>query len=367
MTEQPLRPRLAILRNEMARDHVQWVEACEQLAHRITWDVIDLTADDWWERLCQGRYDGLLAQPTGWTSRMKALYDDRITRIERDLHLPMIPCMAEIMIYENKRALASWLRTNAVPHPETHVFDSPEGALRFLEGTAFPLVAKTSMGAGGSGVRVLRSAEEAKKYVRTTFHGQGAPRASGPKWKSPGFLLRALRKLSDPSELMERLRAYRSISNDAQRDHVLFQAFVAHRFEWRAVRIGDSFFAHKKLVQGEKASGSLLKEYGDPPLALLEFVRELTQRHGFRSVAVDVFENPTGGYLVNEIQCVFGQSDPYQMLVNGEPGRYRHDQDAWRFEPGDFNRYGSYLLRLQYFLDLFDRRRLPAPAASSER
>ncbi len=365
MTEQPQRHRLAILRNEMARDHLQWLEACEQVAHRITWDVIDLTAHDWWLRLCEDRYDGLLTQPTGWSSRMKALYDDRIARIERELHLPMIPGRSEIMIYENKRALASWLGAHAIPHPGTHVFDSPDEALRFLEGTALPLVAKTSMGAGGSGVRVLRSVEEAKKYVLATFHGQGAPRASGPKWKSPGFMLRALRKLSDPARLIERLRAYRSIRNDAQRDHVLFQAFVAHRFEWRVVRIGDSFFAHKKLVQGEKASGSLLKEYGDPPLALLEFVRELTQRHGFRSVAVDVFENPAGGYLVNEIQCVFGQSDPYQMMVNGEPGRYRHHQGAWHFEPGDFNRFGSYLLRLEYFLDLLDVRQVPA--ASSER
>ncbi len=367
MTEQPIRHHLAILGNEVARDHVQWIQACEQLAHRITWDVIDLTADDWWQRVREGPYDGLLTQPTGWSSRMKALYDDRISRIERDLHLPMMPCRAEIMIYENKRALASWLQAHAVPHPETHVFDSPDRALRYLEATTFPLVAKTSMGAGGSGVRVLRSMQEAKKYVLATFHGKGAPRASGPKWRSPGFLPRALRKLSDPSELMARLHVYRSIRNDMQRDHVLFQAFVPHQFEWRAVRIGESFFAHKKLVQGEKASGSLLKEYGDPPLALLDSVLELTQRHGFRSVAVDLFENPAGGYLVNEIQCVFGQSDPYQMLVNGEPGRYRHEQGAWRFEPGDFNRFGSYLLRLEYFLGVLDRRRADPPTAFPER
>lgn len=367
MTEKLSRPRLAILRNEMAQDHVQWVQACEQLAHRITWDVIDLTADDWWQRLCAGRYDGLLTQPTGWSSRMKALYDDRISRIDRDLRLPMIPCRGEIMIYENKRALASWLREHGVPHPETHVFGSPDEALRFTDKGVFPLVAKTSMGAGGCGVRVLRSAHEVRKYVRATFHGPGAPRASGPKWRRSGFLLRALRKLARPSDLIERLRAYRSIRNDVQRDHVLFQAFVPHGFEWRAVRIGDSFFAHKKLVDGEKASGSLLKEYGDPPLALLDLVRELTQRHGFRSVAVDVFENPAGGYLVNEIQCVFGQSDPYQMLVNGVPGRYRHAQGSWHFEQGDFNRFGSYLLRLEYLLDMLADRAVHAPAASSAR
>ena len=29
-----------------------------------------------------------------------------------------------------------------------------------------------------------------------------------------------------------------------------------------------------------------------------------------------------GQYLINEIQCIFGQSDPYQMIIDGNPGRY---------------------------------------------
>jgi hypothetical protein len=102
---------------------------------------------------------------------------------------------------------------------------------------------------------------------------------------------------------------------------------------------------------------------------LLDFVRKLTDEHGFRSVAIDAFEIPASGpgtdpgYLVNEIQCVFGQSDPHQMLVNGVPGRYRSLDGQWLFEPGDFNRFECYLLRLAYFLDVLDHRSASAPAA----
>ena len=354
MTMLPTRPcyRLAILRNEMDNDHAHWLMACEHLSEQVDHDVINLLDDHWTTRVREGRFDGFLAQPTGWSTRTKALYDKRAELLHREFHLPMIPSWPEIAIYENKRALAAWLNVNGIPHPETHVFENRVDAIRFLKGTRFPLVAKTSMGAGGSGVRILRSAEEAVGYVERTFNGPGAPRDSGPKWRKQGFAMRAIRKLVQPAAMLERLREYRSIKNDPQRDHVLFQAFVPHTFEWRAVRIGDSFFAHKKLVMADKASGSLLKEYTDPPRSLLDFVRGITDAHSFRSVAIDVFENHEGGYLVNEIQCVFGQSDPHQMIVDGVAGRYRWVQDAWLFEPGDFNRFESYLLRLEYMLDI---------------
>lgn len=348
----PARFRLVILRNEVDSDHLLWIQACEHMADRVDHSVIDLTKDDWLMRFGEGRFDALLAQPTGWSTAMKEHYDERIAQLGERTRLPMIPSLSEIRIYENKRVLAHWLQANGIPHPETRVFEDPAAAATFLRTATFPLVAKTSLGAGGSGVRILRSVKSAAAYVEQTFNGAGAPRDVGPKWQKPGFAKRVLRKLADPAAMLGRLREYRTLRNDAQRDHVLFQAFIPHTFEWRVVRIGDSFFAHKKLVDAEKASGSLLKEYGDPPKQLLDFTRELTDKHGFRSVAVDIFEAPGGGYLVNEIQCVFGQSDPHQMIVDDVPGRYLWVNGAWLFEPGDFNRFECYLLRLEYMLDV---------------
>lgn len=359
--------RLVILRNEVDSDHLLWIRACEQLADRVDHVVIDLTKDDWLARFQEGRFDGVLAQPTGWSAAMKALYEERIAHIEECAHLPMIPSVSEIRIYENKRALAHWLRVHGVPHPETHVFEDPVAALAFIRSAAYPLVAKTSLGAGGSGVRILRSAESAAAYVEQTFHGSGAPRDVGPKWRKPGLARRMLRKLTDPAAVFARLREYRLLRNDAQKDHVLFQAFVPHKYEWRVVRIGDSFFAHKKLVAADKASGSLLKEYGDPPKDLLDFARELTDRHGFRSVAVDMFEAPDGGFLVNEIQCVFGQSDPHQMIVDDVPGRYRWLKGKWSFEPGDYTRFECYLLRSEYMLEVLSSAPTTASRAQAVR
>jgi hypothetical protein len=123
------------------------------------------------------------------------------------------------------------------------------------------------------------------------------------------------------------------------------------------VRIGDSFFAHKKIAKQEKASGSLIKEYGDPPRSLLDFVKDITDRHQFFSQAIDIFETGQDTYLVNEMQCFFGQSDPYQMLVDDKPGRYVKRSGEWQFEEGDFNRNQCHNLRLSFVLEKLGRQK----------
>ena len=136
----------------------------------------------------------------------------------------------------------------------------------------------------------------------------------------------------NPRELRLKILSYRNERSETQQDFILLQEYIPHTFEWRCVRIGDSFFAHKKLVRHEKASGSLLKGYDQPPVDLLDFIRQITDLRNFQSQAVDIFVAENGAYLVNEMQCIFGQSDPHQMLINGQPGRYVFDSGQWIFE-----------------------------------
>ena len=150
-----------------------------------------------------------------------------------------------------------------------------------------------------------------------------------------------------PKKILEKYGLYKARALDAQRDFVLLQEYIPHQFEWRVVRLGESFFAHKKMLLGDMTSGSLLKDYENPPLELLYFVKELTDRFHFKSMAVDLFETNTSEYLVNEMQCIFGQSDTYQMKKDGIIGRYIHINEKWEFEAGDFNTNESFDLRLE--------------------
>ncbi|MBX2874354.1 MAG: hypothetical protein KTR30_19695, partial [Saprospiraceae bacterium] len=280
------------------------------------------------------------------------LYDERVRVLHTVFDIPVYPSMEEIEIYENKKYFSYWAKARQIPHPATEVFYFEKEAIESLEHTSFPVVAKTSIGASGRGVRILKTKEDAQDYIRSTFSGEGANRSVGPKWRKKGFVGRVIKKLLNPTAFKAKLQQYKNARNDVQKDFVIFQEYIPHDYEWRCVRIGDSFFAHKKLMDGEKASGSLLKGYENPPLELMDFVKEVTDAYGFYSQAVDVFEPRPGQYLINEMQCIFGQSDPYQMKVDGIIGRYVYHSDQWVFEAGDFNGLESYLLRMDHFIEL---------------
>ena len=232
--------------------------------------------------------------------------------------------------------LSFWLKAYDIPHPRTWLFYNKVEAENFIRNIRFPLVAKVNIGASGSGVTILHSSKDAISYIHESFSNKGAPRRWGPNFESGGLLERGLHYIFHPEEIKRKLENFKTKRAEIQKDFVMFQEYIPHDFEWRVVRIGDSFFAHKKIKAGEKASGSLLKVYEIPPFQLLDFVKGITDKHHFYSQAIDIFENKKQGYLINEMQCFFGQSDPYQMLVNGKPGRYILQNRKWIFEEGSF-------------------------------
>lgn len=342
--------KVIILGNETTTDSEGWVLACEARKSDIEYSLIDLTADFWLDKIMSQSFDILLAKPTGLSSLFKQLYDERIYILSKVLHYPIFPSAEEIFLYENKRFLSYWLKANKFPHPETHVFYRKDEALKYLTNSSYPLVAKTNLGASGSGVTFLNDKLIAQKYLFAAFSKRGASKRWGPNLIKGNLIKRGLHYLIEPRDISKKLTIYQTRKRDIQRGFIIIQEYIPHEYEWRVVRIGDSYFAHKKLKIRGKASGSLLKGYTDPPLSILDFVKNITDKFNLFSQAIDIFELCPESYLINEMQCIFGQSDPFQMLVNQKPGRYFHDDSKWIFEEGDFNSNQCFDLRLDYVI-----------------
>lgn len=340
---------IAIVSNEDSQSHLLWVQALKNKGIG-TFDVIDITQNNWLDVFLEKSYDLIILRPPGKHELFKNLYDERVLLLSQYVKAPIYPSVNEIFIYENKRFLRDWLEINDIPHPKTFVFYKEQDAIGFLNTTALPIVAKTNIGASGNGVRILKTTEEARKYIKIAF-STGVRPITGPKLTKGSPIKKFKKVLKNKKFLKQRLKDYNSGNLNTQYHFVIFQEFIPHEFEWRCVRIGDSFFAHKKIVKGEKSSGTLLKGYNNVPYKLLDFIKNISDKHNIKSAAIDVFENQSA-YLVNEIQCYFGQSDPYQMLVNDKPGRYIFTNNQWVFEEGMFNTTESYDLRLQDALKL---------------
>lgn len=312
--------------------HEKYAISCGELG--IPCVVVDGLAPDWLEQVKNTTVDGWLVRPPGEYPELRALYQERLSLMHRNMGLAIYPTLAELELYENKRHLADWLALYGYPHPETRVFADKHSALEHVKRAAFPLVFKSNVGSAALGVRIIKTRRGARRLVNRAFGRLHPSLARGIRPR--------IRKYGIPVPL----------AGLAQTHYLIIQHFERIKWEWRIIRLGDSFFGHQKLLKGDFASGSGRAGWEAPPRHLLELVRGLTDRFGFRSVAVDIFETVDDRFLINEVQSLFGSYDDAQMRVDGVPGRYQYRDGEYRFEEGHFNVHNSYKLRVEDFAAL---------------
>ncbi len=312
---------VGIVTDAMCR-HGFYELACRELG--VPYRLIDITGAAWRQVVMSAGCDAFVVWPYVQTAAGKALYDERTGIMERELGLRVFPGAEAVWLYESKIRTAAWLDQHAVPQPVTHVFHDAAAAHGFVREADFPLVFKTDRGAEATGVRMLRDRRAAHRLVDACF-GRG--------W-----------------------RASRGGQADRERGHILLQEFIPDAREWRVVRIGDSYFGHRKGRKGDFHSGSKIIEFDTPPRRLLDGVRHLTDAGSFVNMACDILETRDGEYRTIELHAYFGCNSPYVMAIDGVPGRYlyRAAEDRYVFEPGDFNRNQSCNLRIATLLGMWD-------------
>ena len=293
------------------------VAACRDLGLR--YEVIDLSASNWIERVQHSGCEGFLAAPSTLRKVWHRIYEERLWVLNHDLRLPIWPSFAELYLWESKRRMYDWLVAYDVPHPKTWVFQDLAQARSFSRAARYPLVAKLDSGAASNGIFTVRDRQAADSFINRVF--------------SKGILARG------------------TDAREAEFGSVLFQEYVPHDFEWRVVRIGESYFCRRKVRIYEHASGSGKIGWAKPLPGMLDFAREVTERGGFTHMTVDMFENPRPGdpLLVNEMQAIVGFRD---VPETQDMGRWLHDksQNQWTFEPGVFHQNACANLRVQHAL-----------------
>ncbi len=345
---------VAILKNETDSGHLMWVEACKTKG--LNYSIINLIKDSWIEQITNNNFDLFLATPSSIQSKFKKLYDERLYILDKIMKLYVYPNFDEVSIHENKRYLSFWLMANKLPHPKTHIFYDKKESYGFINNHIFPIVGKFNIGASGKGVKIIKSLSEAKKYIDAAFGTNGLRQNYGPNLKMGSYKSRIISIIKNPSKIIRLFNKYKTLYNETQKGFIILQEYVKHEFEWRVVKIGNSYFGHQKVKQGDKASGTKGIDYIEPPEKLLNFVKNICEKYGFNSMAIDLFEDGQGGYLINEMQTIFGHVQAYICEKKGVPGRFLYQDNTWIFEEGMFNINLSYNLRLENAIDLFLRK-----------
>jgi len=308
-----------------------YINSCEDLG--VDYEIVDFLDENWIENIKAAKIDGVLVRIKGNIPEQKAMFDERLSIINDDLGIPIYPSRKELYLYENKRMYAYWLKAHNLPHAPTHIFYDKKRALEFINSAQYPLVFKTNGGASSSGVEIIKSRWRARLYVHQIF-GLIDPRLSLGKvhfgkmsvFPAPKFGM-------------------------SQKHYVIIQDYIPIKWEWRIIKIRETYSGHQKLLKGQFASGSDLVGWVEPPKELLFMVKSICEIGNFDSMAIDFLESLDGKFFINEMQSLFGSFLPYQMKINEIPGRFTFQNNDFVFEKGEFHSFGSNLLRVEDFID----------------
>lgn len=328
--------RLGIL-TAFRNEHQNYVRACKECD--VDYRIVDLIGDNWLQEVQNSGCDGFLCRTPSKFQERKDMFTDKLYVINKMMHRPIYPSFEELFLHENKKMMYYFMTLNHLPHVETHVFYRKSDYYDFIEKTDYPLVFKTSIGSTSKGVKIIKSKQSAQRIGRKVFGRLNEKLAKGYTPQTTGRYIPV------------RARGL------LQRHFVLLQKFENIKWEWRIVKIGESYFGHQKLLEGYFASGAHKKGWVRPPEELLFLIKKISEEHHFYSTALDVFETYAGQFLINEIQSIIGQKTDHLMCIDGKPGRYVFTNGKFQFEEGSFNQYKSYLLRVKHFIDILENER----------
>lgn len=94
--------------------------------------------------------------------KIRKFFDEKVFSLENFTNYKIYPGYLETYIYENKAALAYFLKINNILHPVTFTSSDYEESMQYINTTTMPIIAKTLMGASGSGVKILKSRQQAE-------------------------------------------------------------------------------------------------------------------------------------------------------------------------------------------------------------
>jgi hypothetical protein len=306
---------------EFWHDHWNYVAACRDL--RVAYKILDISGPDWLNVIRESGCDVFLVKPSVQLSIWKQMYDERLKIMAEELKVPIFPTHKELWIWESKRRMHDWLKVNSIAHPKTWVFYDRKEAIAFAEEAKLPVVYKSDMGSGASGIKIFRNRTSLRHHISRSFKKGVTTYRRGPMDKEWGF--------------------------------VIFQEYLPDVREWRIIRIGNSFFGYEKLKVGDFHSGAHQSRHGFPPEGILNFAETVTEIGSFLNVGLDIFETRRREYLINEIQTYFGMEFTKEMcVVDSNTGRLikNSKNGKWVFEPGSYCENRLCNLRIQTLLEL---------------
>ncbi|MCK5116099.1 MAG: hypothetical protein KAR44_05835 [Candidatus Aegiribacteria sp.] len=187
--------------------------------------------------------------------------------------VPVYPSSRALALYDDKVTQAYELQRLGIPSPITRVFWNESAAHLWLQKAVFPIVSKTSSGAGSAGVTLIRNKKTGHNIIKKVFR-RGIRTDRFPPEITNKFSRYLLRWILSDTRISyygwaQRISAAHSTLRSysfREKECILFQEFIPNNsFDYRITVIGNRAFGMRRFNrQGDfRASGSSQHDY-DP-------------------------------------------------------------------------------------------------------
>lgn len=311
----------------------------------VKFEYINLLSDNW-NHYFNGHFDGFLIYPPSFPDLWKNVFFERLFLFRDVLKGKSVPSLDSIMMYESKITMHDYYKVHEIPHVSSHTFFNYRNALSFAKTCSLPVVLKEDGGSGALGVKIVKKRRKLVNFIHKSFLINNKLRS----YKGKKRIYKTLKNKVYPLKIFYDTNKQHLPIKNKTTGVVHIQSHLQVKYEWRIIRIGNSFFGHKKLEDKNGFhSGSLNKEWGEVSFSLLDSVKEWSDKLGLDSMCFDIFEDKSGNFYMNEMQVIFGTSTEAQLIINDTPGRYVY-KNGWVFEEGDYARNGCNNLRIDLLL-----------------
>lgn len=215
--------------------------------------------------------------------------------------------------FDDKIAQKYLLESINAPLVPSYACYSESEALSHLKSISFPIVAKLKRGAGATNVKLLRSFEEAEKYVKIMFSTGINPNAG-----AIGNLdqkLRIAKQIKNPIHLIKKTygflvknRREQKIGN-YEKGYFYYQKFMPENdFDTRVIIVGDKAVAFKRINRENdfRASGSGKSSFEDIDVEMIRIAFETYKKINAQSLAYDFIYDEDKKPKIIEVCFGFG-------------------------------------------------------------
>ncbi len=299
------KPRIGLVRDR--RVFPYWTKFERFLVNNdISFDYYDVHKSNWAEE--SGRFDVILWIPIATDPCILEEIRKKIYFFEKYSGKICFPSFDTLMWYEDKIIQYQLLRKHNFPIVDTFISYDLAETLEMIPRLKYPLVAKSSFGAGSMNVEIVNDLQQAEKIARLAFSPVGRTTYV------PYF---------------------------RQKNYVYFQKFQKNEgYDLRVIVIGNLVVGYYRDVpKGDfRASGMHTERFCALPEDAVMLAREVAEKLDEIAIAIDMLRNPEDGKLsIIEIGSMIEIDVLGDLRIDDKRGVYTIDSNnEICFQPGSF-------------------------------